>query len=125
MVRNWKPGVDMYIDVSVIDPTGQQWRSDLVSGGAGEAARQKEVKKREYYSNHFNLADQTHIFTPFIIEAQGCVGESALKLIKAMLKKKRELNLRSTSLKVEKGQVVGGEILKKIVFESQRQMAKL
>ena len=23
LVRNWKPGVDMYIDVSVIDPTGQ------------------------------------------------------------------------------------------------------
>ena len=23
LVRNWKPGVDIYIDVSVIDPTGE------------------------------------------------------------------------------------------------------
>ena len=28
LVQNWKPGVDLYIDVSVIDPTGQLWRQD-------------------------------------------------------------------------------------------------
>ena len=44
MVRNWKPGIDLYIDVSVIDPTGQQWRSNLVAGGVSEAVKIKEAK---------------------------------------------------------------------------------
>ena len=55
MVHNWTPGVDLYIDVSIIDPTGQNWRSLLLSGGPGEAALKKETKKRDFYRNYFNL----------------------------------------------------------------------
>ena len=76
MVQNWKPGVDMYIDVSVIDPTGQSWRPDLLTGGAGEAARLKEKKKRKFYSKQFNLLEKRNLFCPFIIEAQGGVGKA-------------------------------------------------
>ena len=71
LVKNWKPGEDLYIDVSVIDPTGQQWRNNLILGGAGEAANLKELEKINYYKNHFNLADKRHEFAPFILESQG------------------------------------------------------
>ena len=97
MIQNWKPGVDLYIDVSVIDPTGQNWRNDLLLGGVCEAAKKKEVEKREFYAEHFNLINERHEFATFILEAQGGVGETALKLISALLKKKKELNLRSIS----------------------------
>ena len=55
LVKNWKPGVDMYIDVSVIDPSGQNWRASLLSGCAFEATRLKEIEKRENYFTQFNL----------------------------------------------------------------------
>ena len=116
MVRNWEPGVNNYIDVSVIDPTGQNWRSELISGGVGEAAKLKETKKREFYTNHFELVNKRNKFSPFILEAQGGVRETALVVIKEMLKKKKELNLRATSLHVKYQEVTRGEILKKIVF---------
>ena len=93
-------------------------------GGVGEAAKKKEVKKRDFYSKQFNLIDKRHEFAPFIIEAQGGVGGTALKLISALLKKKKELNLRSTSRTVRWKEVCGGELLKKIIFECQRQMAR-
>ena len=124
MVRNWKPGIDLYIDVSVIDPTGQNWRSNLVAGGVGEAASIKESQKREYYANHFNLLDKRNEFSPFILEAQGGVGETALRVITEMLKKKKERSIRSTTLHVKQNEVTRGEVLKKIVFECQRQMAR-
>ena len=89
LVQNWKPGVDMYIDVSVIDPTGQSWRSSLLSEGVGEAVRLKEIEKREHYSEQFNLLEKRNLFCPFIVEAQGGVGKAALQLIRAMLKKKK------------------------------------
>ena len=108
----------MYIDVSVIDPTGQNWRTSLVSGGAGEAARLKEIKKREFYSKQFNLLEKRNLFCPFIVEAQGGVAKSALQLIRTMLKKKKELNLRTLTRSVKESEVTGGEILRKIVFES-------
>ena len=81
MIQNWKPGVNMYIDVSVIDPTGQNWRKQLVNGGVGEAARLKEYEKRDHYANQFYLVNKRHEFSPFILEAQGGVGGIALKLI--------------------------------------------
>ena len=116
MVENWTPGVDTYIDVSVIDPTGQNWRPHLVNCGVGESARLKEAEKRQHCANHFLVADKRHQFSPFIVETQGGVGETALKLIKEMLKKKKELNLRATSLYVKQAEVTRGEIVKKIVF---------
>ena len=124
LVQNWEPGVDMYIDVSVIDPTGQSWRPSLLSDGAGGAARCKEIQKRKYYSEQFNLLEKRNLFCPFIVEAQGGVGKAALQLIRTMLKKKKELSLRTTTRSVKESEVTGGEILKKIVFESQRQMAR-
>ena len=53
LIQNWKPGVDLYIDVAVIDPTGQNWVNDLQTGGPGEAAYKKEIEKRKYYNNQF------------------------------------------------------------------------
>ena len=79
----------MYIDVSVIDPTGQQWRNNLILGGAGEAANLKELEKIDYYKNHFNLADKRHEFAPFILESQGGIGKTALRIIKTVLQKKK------------------------------------
>ena len=114
----------MYIDVSVNDLIGQSWRSSLQAGGVGEAARLKEAKKRKFYSKQFNLLEKRNLFCPFIVEAQGGVGKAALQVIRTMLKKKKELNLRTISKSVSEVNVVGGEILKKIVFESQRQMAR-
>ena len=70
--------MDLYFVVAVIDPTGQSWRSDLRLGGAGEAAAKKEVKKRDFYLSQFNLCNKTHKFIPFVIEAQGGVGETVL-----------------------------------------------
>ena len=68
----------MYIDVSVIDPTGQCWRPKLLSGGAGEAACFKELEKRKFYSKQFNLLEKRNLFCPFIVETQGGVGKAAL-----------------------------------------------
>ena len=124
MVQNWKPGVDLYIDVSVIDPNGESWRNDLLVGGSGEAARKKEAEKRDYYRKHFKLIDKRHEFMPFIIEAQGGVGSIVLKIISASLKRKKELCLRNISRTVKRREICGGEMLKKIIFESQRQMAR-
>ena len=124
LVWNWEPGVNLYIDVSVIDPTGQEWRNDLIQNGAGRAAVLKGNEKRKYYKNHFNLVEKINEFAPFVIEAQGGVGTSALKIIKTILQKKKERNLRSSKFVVEENEVMGGDILKKILFESQRQMAR-
>ena len=52
------------------------------------------------------------------------MGTTALKVVKSILKRKKERNLRSTNNKVIESEVRGGEILKKIIFESQRQMAR-
>ena len=90
MVWNWKPGVNMYIDVAVIDPTAQTWRDKLLLNGPGRAAFLKGQEKRDYYKNHFDLVDKIHEFSPFVLEAQGGVGETALKVIKA-IKGKRSL----------------------------------
>ena len=38
LVWNWKPGFNLYIDVSVIDPTSHEWRNHLVQHGPGKAA---------------------------------------------------------------------------------------
>ena len=116
--------MDLYIDVSVIDPTGQRWRNRLMLGGAGEAAMLKEAEKQEYYKNHFKLADKRHEFAPFILESQGGVGKTALRVIKTALQKKKEMNLRNLSRCVKKEEVTRGAFLKKIIFESQRQMAR-
>ena len=124
MVQNWKPGVDLYIDVSVIDPNGESWRNDLLVGGSGEAARKKEAEKRDYYRKHFKLIDKRHEFMPFIIEAQGGVGSTVLKLISTLLKRKKELCLCNISRTVKRRDICGGEMLKNIIFESQRQMAR-
>ena len=105
LVKNWKPGVDLYIDVSVIDPTGQEWRNNLMLGGAGEAAMLKEIEKRNHYKNHFNLADKQHEFAPFILEAQGGVGKTALRVIRTAIQRKKEMNLRNLSRCVKKDEV--------------------
>ena len=112
MVQNWKPGVDLYIDVSVIDPNGESWRNDLLVGGSGEAARKKEAEKRDYYRKHFKLIDKRHEFMPFIIEAQGGVGSTVLKLISTLLKRKKELCLCNISRTVKRRDICGGEMLK-------------
>ena len=68
--------------------------------------------------------DKVNEFCPFIIEAQGAVRDAALKLIKTILMKKKELSLRAVTKTVKKNEVTRGEVLKKIIFESQRQMAR-
>ena len=92
--------------------------------GPGKAAGLKGNEKRDYYNDHFNLVNKLHEFAPFVIETQGGVGTTALKIIKAILKRKKERNLRSTTFEVRENEVMGGEILKKVIFESQRQMAR-
>ena len=124
MIWNWKPGVNLYLDVSVIDPTAQIWRSQLLMNGPGKAAFLKGNQKRKYYKNHFDLVDKIHEFAPFVLEAQGGVGETALKVVRKILRKKKELNLKSSLTNVNEKDVTGGEVLKKIIFECQRQMAR-
>ena len=116
--------MNLYIDVSVIAPVSQKWRPQLFLHGPGSAAVLKGNEKIKYYRNHFDLANKIHEFAPFVIESQGGVADTALKIIKTILKRKKELNLRSNSHDIGKQDVVGGEILKKILFESQRQMAR-
>ena len=57
-------------------------------------------------------------------KAQGRVGGTVFKLIPALLKTKKELNLRNLSRTVGRREICGGEMLENIIFDSQRQMAR-
>ena len=89
-------------------PTADErpWKSSIL-----ERKSEKKILK-----NHFDLVDKIHEFAPFVLEVQGGVGETALKVVRKILRKKKELNLKSSLTNVKEKDVNGGEVLKKNNF---------
>ena len=84
LVQDWKPGVELYIDVAVIDPTGESHAEELAKHGVGAAATVYQKRKWKTYE------DIQGIFSPIIIEAQGGFGIEAKKIVRELEKRMKE-----------------------------------
>ena len=78
-VLKWERGLDLYIDVSCINPKTDLWKSHLVEGGVGAAAVACEKKKKLKYKG--NIDERTGTFLPFIMEVQEGIGKAAADFI--------------------------------------------
>ena len=114
-VLRWERGLDLYIDISCINPKADKWRSHLVDGGASRAALACEKEKIDKYTGKIDT--RTGIFLPFIMEVQGGVGKAAADFMLEVQKRKRQ---KACKLEPPPSSIANVDLMTTLSIELQR-----